>query len=272
MGSRRFMRWVNLAALVLVVALNAFANVFRLGGQTTGQVSADYPTLFTPAGVTFSIWGALYLLMLIFAIFQMGITKNEVEGINMRLDVDLWFVISCAMNAGWVISWHFGAIGLSVLFILGLLVSLVQIVDRIELHKFSSAAGRVSVIGFHLYLGWICAATIANMSVFLTKIHWSGWGLSEEAWTIMVLIVAAALGIALSIVRKAPAATLALVWAFAGILVRHVSITGYQAQYPLIIVTILAGIAFMLGAMLVSIRALNFGRVRRLESGASSAR
>ena len=39
-----------------MVGMNVLANVLPLNGRRTGEVSDAYPSLFTPAGVTFSIW------------------------------------------------------------------------------------------------------------------------------------------------------------------------------------------------------------------------
>ena len=47
----------NILAFVLVIVVNGMANGIPLGGQTTGEISAKYPSLFTPAGYVFSIWG-----------------------------------------------------------------------------------------------------------------------------------------------------------------------------------------------------------------------
>ena len=46
---------VALSYLVMV-AVNALANILPIGGMNTGAVSDSYPNLFAPAGITFSIW------------------------------------------------------------------------------------------------------------------------------------------------------------------------------------------------------------------------
>ena len=63
MGKRSF--W-PLVAVVIVMAVNAAANIVPLGGYNTGTLSAMYPTGFTPAGRTFSIWSLIYLGLLAF--------------------------------------------------------------------------------------------------------------------------------------------------------------------------------------------------------------
>ena len=62
----------NIVALVVVVLVNALANGLPLGGQSTGEVSAKYESLFTPAGYAFAIWGLIYLALFAFVIYQAG--------------------------------------------------------------------------------------------------------------------------------------------------------------------------------------------------------
>ncbi|MEJ2664728.1 MAG: hypothetical protein P8107_11910 [Spirochaetia bacterium] len=46
-----------------------------------------------------------------------------------------------------------------------------------------------------VYLGWISIATIANASVLLVAIGWNSFSLSDQIWTIMVIMVGITLGI-----------------------------------------------------------------------------
>jgi hypothetical protein len=60
----------NLGAFALVILLNVLSNALPINGQTMPEISAKYPSLFTPAGFTFSIWGVIYLSLLIFVVWQ----------------------------------------------------------------------------------------------------------------------------------------------------------------------------------------------------------
>jgi hypothetical protein len=46
-------------------------NLLPLNNFTTGQLSDKYPNLFVPAGITFSIWGIIYLLLPLFVFFSL---------------------------------------------------------------------------------------------------------------------------------------------------------------------------------------------------------
>lgn len=49
---------------LIMVIVNALANILPINGIDTGAISDSYPNLFAPAGLTFSIWGVIYLLLL----------------------------------------------------------------------------------------------------------------------------------------------------------------------------------------------------------------
>ena len=60
----------NLVAFAFVILINVLANALPFNDQTQVEISARYPTLFTPAGFTFSIWSIIYLALLVFVIWQ----------------------------------------------------------------------------------------------------------------------------------------------------------------------------------------------------------
>eukprot|EP01034_Spumella_vulgaris_P003270 gene3270-4214_t len=63
--------FANLLAWAGVITINALANSSKLNGVQTGDIADRFPNLFTPAGLTFSIWGLIYALLLAFIIFGM---------------------------------------------------------------------------------------------------------------------------------------------------------------------------------------------------------
>ena len=60
----------NIAAFILVIVFNWLANALPFNDQSQAEIAAKYPSLFTPAGFTFSIWGVIYLALLAFIIYQ----------------------------------------------------------------------------------------------------------------------------------------------------------------------------------------------------------
>ena len=76
-------------------------------------------------------------------------------------------------------------------------------------------------IPFSIYLGWITVATIANVTSLLYYLEWNGWGISPEIWTLIMLATAVIIGAAVSFNRTDMAYAAVLIWAFAGIAVKH---------------------------------------------------
>lgn len=75
-----------------------------------------------------------------------------------------------------------------------------------------------------LYLGWVCVATVANITAALVAAGFDGWGIPPEAWSVAVVSLAGIVGIALAIWdhgRIAP--TLSLGWGLAWVAVARLS-------------------------------------------------
>lgn len=229
------LKWINTGAFAAMILVNALANVLSIGGNTTGQVSAAYPNLFTPAPVTFAIWGVIYLLMAVFVIYQWGFLDEGVHSTKVRQDIGLWFAVSCVLNILWILLWHFRLIGLSTICIVLLLVTLILIQGRLISVGGNFLQRMAAKAGFSIYYGWIIAATIANIVVFLTQVGWNGWGLPEGFWTSALLLIGGILASAVVLIGGNRLAGLAVMWAFAGILLKHLSPEYYGGSHPLVI-------------------------------------
>ena len=64
-------KWINILAFVLTVIVNSIAgSTTILGRKLTAEISDANPTLITPAGYVFSIWGIIYILLGAFVVFR----------------------------------------------------------------------------------------------------------------------------------------------------------------------------------------------------------
>ena len=266
---------LNLVFFIMMIGINALANLLPLGIGSTGAISNKYPNLFTPAPITFSIWGVIYILVGVFVIYQLGAFGDPTYAQRLTALIGPWFVISCIMNICWLFSWHYDTIWLSVIFIICLLISLIILNTKINpiaianYDDYNPKAGlkqlgdditvfvdpkklpfiiKLSIIGFDIYLGWICVATIANISVFLKKIKWSGFGISEQIWTLVILLVVALLGVLFIANKEKYFSSAAIAWACCGILIKHISQAGYAGKYPLVITVTIISIVIILSS------------------------
>lgn len=208
-------RAANLVALVAVIVINALANTLPLNNLTTGEISDRYPSLFTPAGYVFSIWGLIYLLLAVFVVYQ---ALPQGRG-NPRLErLGYLFVLSCAFNIGWLFSWHYLQIPLSMLLMLGLLITLILCYERLEVGKgvVSRAESLAVRLPFSVYLGWITVATVANVSITLIDLGVTG-GWLAPFWAAVAIFAATLVGLSVLRRRGDVPYVLVLVWAFLGI-------------------------------------------------------
>ena len=217
---RSFSDWGgNIVAFILVISVNGLANGLPLGGQTTGEISAKYPSLFTPAGFTFSIWGLIYLGLMIFTIYQALPAQRENATIA---KVSKLFVANCVANAAWIFFWHYDLLWLSLLMMAAILFTLVQIFRALAAVQAMSIAQRLFVqLPFSLYTAWITVAFIANISAVQMSMGWDDWGMPAMDWTLLKLAVAGAIGSTV-IVRKGDIAYILVVaWAAFGIMTKQ---------------------------------------------------
>ncbi len=245
---------INSLALIVTLGVNGAANALPIGGKTTGEVSAAYPNLFTPAPVTFSIWGVIYLALLGFVLYQWRVYAATGDAPATQVIGPLFWV-SGLFNGAWLIAWHYEHIGLSLVFMVGLLLSLIGIYLKLQTgrRRLLQPEERWFVLApFGLYLGWISVATIANVSVLLVSVGFRGGPFSELTWTLLVLAVALGLGLVFLFLRKDPFPTLVFAWAFAGIALRHGcdSVLGIAASIAAVLLVLSTVVQWIRGRLL----------------------
>lgn len=249
-------RWINLAAFVVMVAVNALANIIPLGGYTSGGVSKLYPSFFTPAGITFAIWGVIYLMLgvvVVWSMFDRSVATTELVN-----KVGMLFAVSCAFNIAWIFCWHYRQIFLSNILIVALMITLFVIMFRVRHNMLASMA-----IG--TYAGWITVATIAAMYVTASSLGWNALSNSGVVITAIGLILGALIISAVVYMTGNNMFALAAIWGYAGIIIEHV--TTYKGMHPFLIIMAAAGILLIGGvsvySMIIngSISLVNTGRV-----------
>ena len=206
---------LNGIAFVATVVMNYLSNTGLMNNTTIGKISDGLQTLFTPASYAFSIWGLIYLLLLGFVIYQGRSLFVKVSDDDFVLRIGYWFVVSCIANSCWIVSWIYGYTGISCLFIVLLLGSLLKIVWNNRMELWDAPISIVVFLWwpFVIYSGWVTVASIANISTYLVKINWGGLGLSPVMWTAIMIIIAT--GINLVITWKRNMREFALVGAWA---------------------------------------------------------
>ena len=235
---KRFLPFANILATALALVVNVLASALPLNGKNTGAISDQFKVLFVPAGYVFAIWGVIYIGWIAFSIYQALPSQRA----NARLNRIGWlYALSGVLNAGWLFTWHYELFPLSVVVMLALLVTLIAIYLRLDNGGVQvSAIEKWCVnIPFSVYLGWISVATIANITDLLYYWRWNGWGIMPELWAVIMLVVATALALAMTLTRGDLAFLLVLVWSFVGIAVKQ-SATPLVANAAWVMVVLVA--------------------------------
>lgn len=240
-----FLQGINVVAFIVTVAVNVLAgSTTLLGGVTSGAVSDQYPTLITPAGYTFSIWGIIYTLLLVFIVYQALPRNREQPFVG---QVGVLFALSSVLNVFWLILWHYEFITSSVALMLALLATLIAIYLRLGIGRADiSLREKVCVhVPFSVYLGWITVASIANVAVALRFVDWGGGGIDPVTWAVLVIGVALVITLAAIVLRKDAAYSLVIVWALVGIRAK-------QLETQAVTLTAEVGIAIILIALVAA--------------------
>jgi hypothetical protein len=228
MGKNRLLTLsiLNLIGFLGTVVVNGLANALPLNNKTTGELSDKYPNLFVPAGLTFSIWGVIYILLAIFVIYGLIVTiKNNSQKTAFIENIGILFFVSSLANIGWIFAWHYEILPLSLVIMLVILGSLITIYLRLRIGKSDSTLSERYLVQlpFSVYLGWITIATIANVTAVLVDINWNTFGLGEQFWAVAVIIVGIAIALSVLFTRKDIFYCLVIDWALLGILLKRLA-------------------------------------------------
>lgn len=218
----------NVLAYMLMIAINALANLLPIGGRTTGEVSAMFPTLITPASYAFAIWGVIYALLGGFVILQLIPRWREEPRLQA---IGPWFILSCLLNSAWIIAWNYLEIKASVFIMLALLLVLtvLYVRTRPDSHAPSPLLTWLLIeLPFSIYLGWISVATILNVTIALKASAWDGWDLPPALWAVILLVLAFTLALAMLTNYRDIAYVLTIAWALIAIGVKQAAIPDIQ--------------------------------------------
>ena len=215
---------VVVLTILVTLIVNILANALPINGLDTGEISDRFQVYFVPAGYVFSIWGLIYIGLIAFAIFQALPSQRE----NPRLRATGWWIaLGGVANSVWIFLWHYEQFPLTLIAMLVLLATLIITYLRLGTGrtKVSTAETWAVRVPFSIYLGWITVATAANVTSLLDYLNWGGFGIAPEIWMGIVLAAVLVIATLMAFTRRDVAYALVLLWALAGISVKHADVT-----------------------------------------------
>jgi hypothetical protein len=207
--------FVPLLATVMVLIVNAAANLVPINGLNTGELSRLYPTGFTPPGYVFSIWSVIYLGLLAFGIAAWRGSpriRSRIAAITNP------YLLNALGNAAWIFAWHYRQVLLSVVIMLFILATLIVIFTRLRRLSPPSTGEFLCVDGvFAIYFGWITTATLVNVATLFFDIGWYPFGLTMDQWALATVCGATAVYVWMVAVTRNVAYGAVFVWAAIGV-------------------------------------------------------
>lgn len=242
----KWLKWLILLSLLAMLAVNALSSILPINGVTPKEVSDRYPNLFVPAPLAFSIWGVIYILVIAYTLYQFGLFRKKGEAVNAALltKTGVFFILSSVLNLSWILAWHYGRLALSFVILALFLCTMILLRLGIRAREPLSIKEKWFVrLPFSVYFGWITVATIAGAVALLVGYGFSGLGVGEPVWAVIVLLAGAGIGIATALYFRDIAYLLVFVWAYANILYNHLSPAGFDGAYRGVILTLVLCLA-----------------------------
>jgi len=255
--------WINAIFLAFTLIVNTLGAIGAINGLSQKQISDMFPTLITPNPPTFSIWSIIYSL-LITSVIMMIIFKKDFYYQRALNQLSFLFPLSCLLNIAWIVSFSYVQIELSVLFIFVLVITLSLICKK--LLQIQEGSYWLLPLTFGLYTGWLFIATVVNISVALINLEWNGFGITNETWTTIILILSVLLVIGVQSNNKNAVFALPVAWAYWGIY-RSLGISEvFIGQYDFLQLTALAGMFILISSAAIQFYRNHFSLLPSLDN------
>lgn len=226
------MHYILLITSLLIISFTSIVSIpgspYLIGGMTQADISSMFPSAITPAGMTFSIWSLIYLSWIIVGIY-IGFFQKKKGSVDTRTLII--FSSAIALTGVWLIPWWYIWIG----------TALIIMIIILGLLKYSFHHTRTShpilKYSVELTLGWINIATVANVTIWLLSLGFTGWGVSPVYWAIGVLALALVLTLYYQIKYHAYIISLVFLWTMLGEWIAHESPLqrGFVIGYTIIV-------------------------------------
>jgi hypothetical protein len=209
----------TLIAIIGTLVVNTLSNIYPPGGQNVGEIANTVlaGVLIIPENYAFAIWGLIYLGLIAYGIYQIGPNQRRDPIIR---PVNRLLIIACLSQIIWIFLFTLQYFGGSILAMLGILLPLIGAYGVLRMDRADRSRRWYALYPFSIYLAWISVATIVNVAAALYDAGWRG-GLPSVTWTVIMILVGAAIAIVTLWTRGDIPFALVFVWAYLAIAIRH---------------------------------------------------
>jgi len=242
--SKKMTQHITLITFLIMILINALSIILPINNIGIDEISKVYDNLFIPAGFTFSIWGLIYISLSIYIVFQYK--KMTVSNEEIIIAVNKRFSVSSLANSLWILCWHYDKILLSLFLMVIILMCLASIILTLNHGNIGKREKLFITLPFSVYFGWITIATITNTNALFISIGVDGFSSIAPVITILIILIGLVIGFITTYKYKLMGYGLVVIWAYVGILIRHISKLGFNVLYPEVIAATVFSILIMI--------------------------
>ncbi|HEY4205359.1 MAG TPA: hypothetical protein VGM31_01045 [Puia sp.] len=248
MKNIRLLAIINFWAFLIHLAFVYLTQTKEINDIDVAEISDRHQTLFTPAPVTFFIWGLIYFLLLVLCIYHI-FTAFKYPDTHLANEhtyrMGGLFILCNLATAAWLYCWTHEWLGVSLCLIAFQLILLIAMIARLHIYdRYASVASKICTqLPLSIWFAWICIATFASAAVYLTAIDWNGWGLTPVQWTQIMIGLAIFIGICIVLGGRNIFFGLVVLWALCGIILKRTG--GGRPDYPDIVLVAEVGLVLM---------------------------
>ena len=239
---------LNAIFFILTLVVNTLGGLGIINDMSQSDVSDKYFTLITPAGFTFSIWSVIYGLIAVSLV--VSYLRRETDYYQKALDkITPLFILTSVLNMAWIVLFSYELVELSTLFIFAYTIVLSLICK--QLLAINDGKHFLLPLTFGLNTGWLMIATVVNVASSLVKLEWNGFGLSDDLWGMIILLVAILIVIFVTTQTQNAAIPLPIAWAYFGI---HQSLaTEHPGDYGILQLIAIIGLVVLIGVAAIQL-------------------
>jgi len=216
-------------SFIYMIVFNVLSNAICGVGEkpickNNSQQSDHNPTYLTPDGLTFSIWGIIYLFELFFTVYQ-ALPESRGGGFELAVfdNVRPYVTFAFILNGTWLILFSFSLWWLSQAVIFAYLYCIVKAYQHLEVDWFSQVDESGNPVGlkrklftyapFGFQMAWLVVATTLGIGVLGRN---NGWTPPPD-FGVMVIAVVMVINLYLQLTRADVCYAFVSCWALAGI-------------------------------------------------------
>ncbi len=242
MKKERKIRVVAKASYGLSLLAFVIFNLIPLNNRTSLEIYKKFDNLFLPTVYSFLILIPSYWLIgryFLYALRDRDFLKS------IRKEQLLYFILESLGTFIWLFAWHYENFNLTILAIGLVFIGLYRMSLNFKKQALRSKEEELAKAVFDFYLGWISIRFISNAFIFLESQGLLAFGVSNETWTLTFLILGLLFSISILDSLRSEYYGFGVLWAYGGVVLRHILSLKLAFRYRSIIGVSLMVIGFI---------------------------